>query len=71
MADQINMLGNFMVFIIFIFQIGIFCANFVNLDKIEVKSFKNSKVNAQNWKFFRKLFEVKRWMDGKLINVAD
>ena len=53
------------------FQIGIFLANFVNLVKIKVKSFKSSKVNAQKWKFFRKLFDAKRWMDGKLINVAD
>ena len=54
-----------------IFHIGIFWANFVNLVKIKVKSFKISKVNAQKWKFFRKLFDAKRWMDRKLINVAD
>ena len=28
-------------------------------------------MNAQKWKFFHKLFDAKRWMDGKLINVAD
>ena len=28
-------------------------------------------MNAQKRKFFRKLLDVKRWMDGKLINVAD
>ena len=54
-----------------IFQIGIFWATFVNLVKIKVKSFKNSKVNAQKCKFFCKLFDAKRWIDGKLINVAD
>ena len=43
----------------------------MNLVKIKVKSFKNSKVNAQKWKFFRKLFDAKRWIDGKLINMAD
>ena len=25
----------------------------------------------KKWKFFRKLFDAKKWMDGKLINIAD
>ena len=43
----------------------------MNLVKIKVKSFKNSKVNAQKWKFFRKFFDAIQRMDRKLINMAD
>ena len=52
---------NFMVFIIY-FKLAYF--ELILL----IKSFKNSKVNAQKWKFFCKLFDAKRYVDGRKIN---
>ncbi len=64
------MAGNFIVFIIY-FKLASFELILLIKSKLKLKALKNSNVNAQKWKFFRKLFDAKRWMDGKLINVAD